>query len=218
MDPGPLAPFYELFDRLLAARNRRLAEHLAACGLLSEMFLFGWLQTVFLKALPLPSASRVWDGFLLDGTPFLYRVAAALLDLLAPRLLRFGVGGAPEETIQLLTQPPAMRRHWERAWAEVTPADVLLPAAEAVELPPDVAAELDDLVHSPFFYRHVPAGVGGGGGGDGHWDAGRGGGGGGAGGGGGGGGRGFGNGRAGGADLVAAQQGGVAALRGGGRR
>ena len=164
MDPGPLAPYYDLFDRLLRSRNPALAAHLDECGVLTEMYLFGWLQTVFLKCLPLSAASRVWDLFLLEGTPALYRVAAALLDLLAPTVL--GRPGhtppaQPDETIQLLTQPPAMRRHWLGTWEAITDVGVLMPAVDAVVLPGDLQLELEDLVSDPFFYRFTGVGAGG---------------------------------------------------------
>ena len=169
MDPGPLAPFYDAFDALLAARSPALAAHLANSGVLTEMYLFGWLQTLFLKALPLSAAARVWDLFLLEGTPALYRVAAAILDLLAPRLLGTGRGrghpAPPDETIQLLTQPPAMRNMWAGAWAALAEPDTLFAAVRAVVLPPALALDIEDLVADPFFYRHVRVGTGGGSGG-----------------------------------------------------
>lgn len=44
--------------------------------------------TLFMSTLPLDTAARVWDCYLRDGEPLLWRVAFALLQLLAPRLLR----------------------------------------------------------------------------------------------------------------------------------
>jgi len=172
MDPAALAPYYDLFDRLLRVRSPALAAHLADCGIVVEMFLFGWLQTVFLKCLPLAAAARVWDGFLLEGVPHLYRTAAGLLDALTPHMLGGDVDGGPcsfEDTIQILTQSHAKAD----AWAAAAHPDVLLPAIDAVVLPVDIALELQDLVHDPFFYRHAAAGgaaargATGGGGGDG---------------------------------------------------
>ena len=154
MDAGPLAPYYDMFDRVLLARTPALARHLHACGVMTEMYLFGWLQTVFIKALPFDAASRIWDCFLLEGTPYLYRVACALIDLLSPVILRGG-GAPPDETIQLLTQPPAMRSTWLPVWSAIAAPHILMPAIDSVHLPKELVVELEDLTHDPFFYRRV---------------------------------------------------------------
>ena len=46
--------------------------------------------------LPLSTAVRVWDMFLLEGTPYLLRTALAIFDLLRPALLLLR-GGEREE-------------------------------------------------------------------------------------------------------------------------
>jgi hypothetical protein len=167
LDPGPTAPYYDLFDRLLAVRNERLSRALEAFCIPCEMYLFGWWQTVFLKCLPLAAAARVWDGFLLDGFPHLYRTAAALLDLLTPFILT--PDPAYEDAIQLLTQSHVKADVWEA----ITEPDLLQAAIDAVVLPTDIALELQDLVSDCFFFRHTGpargapnpfAGYGGGGG------------------------------------------------------
>ncbi len=157
MDPGPLVAYYDLFDALLAQRRPKLVEHLNECAVQTEMFLFSWFQTLFLKVLPLNAAAHVWDGFLVEGVPFLYRTALALMDLLSPYL----TGGMPgsrqlgnasfEETIQLLTQAPST----VGVWSSIVETDVLMQAIDNVVLPEAAVLQLEELVADPFFYRHI---------------------------------------------------------------
>jgi hypothetical protein len=46
-----------------------------------------WHASLFLSTLPLDTAARVFDCYLRDGEPLLWRASLALLRLLAPRLL-----------------------------------------------------------------------------------------------------------------------------------
>jgi hypothetical protein len=154
MDPGTLAPYYDAFDRLLAATDPLLAAHLAECGIHCEMYLLGWFQTVFTKCLPFGAAARVWDVFLLEGVPFLYRFAIALLSALSMHMGLGGEdgGGSYEDTIYLLTSNPQRAHVWAKVAAD---PDALMQAAEAVPLPADIALELAELTEDPFFYRRV---------------------------------------------------------------
>jgi hypothetical protein len=149
MDAAAIAPYFALFDALLAARQPDVARKLRSLGVSTEMYLFGWLQTLFLKALPLGAAVRVWDVFLLDGVLHLYRTALALFDLMAPHILAPAAGF--EEVVGLLTQGNG----WAHVWASVTDADVLFRAIDAVAVPPDAVIQMEDLSGDPFFYRHV---------------------------------------------------------------
>lgn len=65
-------------------------------------------QTLFVKCLPRSTVSRVWDVFFVMGTPFLFRVALALMDLLSPFLLRSPF----EDCIQALTASTVSRTTW----------------------------------------------------------------------------------------------------------
>jgi hypothetical protein len=164
MDPGPLAPYYDLFDRCLGEHCPAMARHLASCNVPCEMYLFGWLQTVFLKALPLSVAARVWDAFLLDGVPRLFRTALAILDLLAPVLLDSagGGGGASfEVVVNVLTRARSALPAWERLVTGAGAAPdgaALFRAVDAVQLPAEALLELEDLSSDAFFYRHVSMG------------------------------------------------------------
>jgi hypothetical protein len=155
MDPGPLAPYYDLFERLLAEARPAMAAHLAACGIQCEMFLFGWLQTVFLKCLPLRSAAWVWDLFLLEGVPALFRVALALMGLLEAHTAG-AAGGSFEVTVQVLTQARGSGRDaTARVWDEVGQLEELKREVEEVQLSHAALAMLEDIAGDPCFYRHV---------------------------------------------------------------
>jgi alpha-tubulin suppressor-like RCC1 family protein len=155
MDPGPLAPYYDLFERLLAEARPAMAAHLAACGIQCEMFLFGWLQTVFLKCLPLRSAAWVWDLFLLEGVPALFRVALALMGLLEAHTAG-AAGGSFEVTVQVLTQARGSGRDaTARVWEEVGQLEELKREVEEVQLSHAALAMLEDIAGDPCFYRHV---------------------------------------------------------------
>jgi hypothetical protein len=149
MDTGPLAPFYEVWEHFLYIRNAALYEHLHSMGIQTEMYLFGWFQTIFVKCLPFASVARVWDEFLMDGVPHLYKTAMAIMDLLSPYLL--GSQQAFEDTVQVLTQAPTK----QDIWAAVGEPEALLPAIASVQIPPDFVKEMEDLVNDPFFFRRI---------------------------------------------------------------
>jgi len=44
-----------------------------------EHYLLDWFLTAFSRALPLDTASRIWDCFMLEGEVFLYRTALGIL-------------------------------------------------------------------------------------------------------------------------------------------
>jgi hypothetical protein len=113
MDQSAVAPYYDWFDRALATRQPALAALLQRTGVPFHDKLIAWLQvrcgqrsfmlqpdssalvmcilqTVFVTLLPLSTAVRVWDMFLLEGTPYLMRTALAIFDLLAPELSSSG--------------------------------------------------------------------------------------------------------------------------------
>jgi len=165
MDSGPLAPYYDLFDSLLLSHCPNMASHLVRCGIQCEMYLVGWLQTVFLKCLPLETAAWVWDCFLLEGVPALYRTAIAIVTLLEGEILKVvqssgpnGLGScdAMEITMQVMTQARGSGRVEVTAvWDKVGRLDVLKRAVESCTLSDDAVALLEYISSDPIFYRHV---------------------------------------------------------------
>ena len=106
--PPPSHRYISIFDAVLLKLDPGLAKWFASNEpqIESLMYLVTWLQTVFLKCLPLRVAAIVWDNFLLPsnasgGTGYLYRVAIAILKFVAPQLRSLPFEGA----MRVLTKP-----------------------------------------------------------------------------------------------------------------
>jgi hypothetical protein len=96
----------------------------------------------------------VWDLFLLEGVPALFRVALALMGLLETHTA--AGGGSFEATVQLLTQARGSGRDAAaRVWDEVGNLEALKRAVEDVQLTHAALALLEDIAGDSFFYRHV---------------------------------------------------------------
>jgi hypothetical protein len=52
----------------------------------SEMYLMDWNLALFSKALPLETAARIWDCYLVEGDVFIMRAALGILRMFAPKL------------------------------------------------------------------------------------------------------------------------------------
>eukprot|EP01029_Cantina_marsupialis_P009516 TRINITY_DN220_c1_g6_i1.p1 TRINITY_DN220_c1_g6~~TRINITY_DN220_c1_g6_i1.p1 ORF type:complete len:1456 (+),score=457.57 TRINITY_DN220_c1_g6_i1:284-4369(+) len=88
MNQPLLQQYYSLFNRLLRLRLPDLVAHFEEEGIETSVFLYQWFQTIFLPIFPLEIGSRILDHFFQDGSPFLFSVALAILDLLSPFLLK----------------------------------------------------------------------------------------------------------------------------------
>lgn len=152
MDPAGLAPYYTLFNAMLAHRLPAVSAALAEHGIDTQLFLLPWLQTVFLKSLPLHIALRIMDVMMLDGVLHLFKTAVAIMELLSPYITAADAG--MEEVIDLVTGSCRFEAS-QRAWADITNPDLLFKQIEAVLLPGDAVVELTDLVEDAFFFRHV---------------------------------------------------------------
>ena len=97
--------YYAVFDLLIADCNPKVYKHLRKHSVPHNLYLFRWLQTMYLKVLPLDAAARVWDIFLLEGVVVLFKVAVALLTLLQPALF----AGGDDATERTYVATPATR-------------------------------------------------------------------------------------------------------------
>lgn len=52
----------------------------------SEMYLMDWNLALFSKALPLETAARIWDCYLVEGDVFIMRAALGILRMFAPKI------------------------------------------------------------------------------------------------------------------------------------
>jgi hypothetical protein len=77
---------FETFDALLQEFLPEVHEHFARMNINSEMFITDWFVTLYSRNLPLESAARVWDLYMLHRDVMLFRVALGLLKSLWPQL------------------------------------------------------------------------------------------------------------------------------------
>ena len=125
-----------MFDMCLKRSDATLYAHLDRVGVLHDIhvFVFRWMQTLFMKRLPLELATRLCDCFLLldNGTLFLIRVTVAIFLLLKEHML-----GVDAEDILMILNAPVSDARWQRVVEEVgrTTEDVTVPkqAATLVE-------------------------------------------------------------------------------------
>lgn len=68
-----------LFEQAFEQNLPDLCEHFTLLEIPSAFFLIDWMLSLFVRVLSFRTASRVIDCFLLDGEPFIYRTAIALL-------------------------------------------------------------------------------------------------------------------------------------------
>ncbi|KAG6951155.1 hypothetical protein JG687_00013793 [Phytophthora cactorum] len=148
--------YYTLFDAFLDSRLPHLHAHLRDVGVFScSMYLMNWLQTLFLQVLPLESAARVFDNFLLDGTVFLFRTAMAIHELLAPQLME-----AEMDVVLPLLQHNVM---FQDVWNLRVSEQALFDMVATIAVPSHIYSALDRVVNDVFFYekRGDPDSIGG---------------------------------------------------------
>uniref|UniRef100_M4C3K0 Rab-GAP TBC domain-containing protein n=1 Tax=Hyaloperonospora arabidopsidis (strain Emoy2) TaxID=559515 RepID=M4C3K0_HYAAE len=138
--------YYTLFDAFLNSRHPHLHAHLREIGIMScSMYLMNWLQTLFLQVLPLESATRVFDNFLLDGTVFLFRTAMAIHELLGPRLIVADIDVAL----------PLLQRNviYQEEWSMLVSEQALFDTVATIAVPSHIYSALDRVVNDVFFYE-----------------------------------------------------------------
>ena len=128
LDHDVIYQYYALFEEALYETPgcSRVALHLCQLEVHPHLYLFNWLQTLFVKVLPLDMANRVWDGFILEGTSYLVLVAISIVKLFAKPLLR----GTFEDCIKLLSCSPGEHIYWTKTITE----DALFGAVKQISL------------------------------------------------------------------------------------
>ncbi|KAF7304946.1 Rab-GAP TBC domain-containing protein [Mycena kentingensis (nom. inval.)] len=93
-----------LFSRALEANNPQLGKRvLVELGINPVDLCRPWFTTLFSDALPLEYLNRVWDLFLFEGIPFLFRVSLALFQCCRRPLLE---AKSVDHLFHILVQPP----------------------------------------------------------------------------------------------------------------
>lgn len=95
--------YMRVHERLLGEALPDLASHLRKEQVEPEMYLVNWVMALYLRALPLEHATRIWDAYMLDGDVVIFRAALGILKLLSPRLLSMPF----EDCAYLLSHLPA---------------------------------------------------------------------------------------------------------------
>lgn len=95
--------YMRVHERLLGEALPELAAHLRNEQVEPEMYLVNWVMALYLRALPLEHATRIWDAYMLDGDVVIFRAALGILKLLSPRLLSMPF----EDCAYLLSHLPA---------------------------------------------------------------------------------------------------------------
>jgi hypothetical protein len=137
MNVDAMQRYYDVFERILLEHSTlmHLARHLKALDVGTDLYLFPWFQTLFLRTLDLPLALRVVDMFLLHGSAWLVKVALGVLCLLRPVL----VTGSFEDCVRVLSQSPGTESQWrelvtETALFEVVDKHAKLSVTDIAEL------------------------------------------------------------------------------------
>lgn len=102
VDSAHMAFMTLIFNKLFAETFPSMFRHFQSIGLVSEMFLFEWLLTIFSRSLPLDIAHRIWDNFLYDGPVFLFRTSLGIVRMYQASLIHSDF----ETALSILTKIP----------------------------------------------------------------------------------------------------------------
>ncbi|KAJ7063506.1 rab-GTPase-TBC domain-containing protein, partial [Mycena amicta] len=92
-----------LFSRALEANDPQVGKRvLTELGINPVDLCRPWFSTLFCDALPLEYLNRIWDLFLFEGIPFLFRVSLALFQCCRRQLLE---AKSPDALFDILGQP-----------------------------------------------------------------------------------------------------------------
>ena len=134
--------YLKIFDLALEKNMSSVASRLKELDISADMYLFPWIQTVFLKYTPLSLASRIWDNFLLDGVEFLFRTSLAILNLFSKELLSRPM----EECMKLLQKHTTFKDVWRKLITE----DDLFRAIERVSIPQKLSQLLSQICNDVY--------------------------------------------------------------------
>lgn len=90
------------FQQCLGMYLGDLAVYLEEKGLDPSLYAVEWFVTLFTYVLPMESAVRVWDLFLIDGLPIVFQFGLAILDIVKEELMEMSL----EEMVRFLKDLP----------------------------------------------------------------------------------------------------------------
>ncbi|KAL4140160.1 hypothetical protein PRNP1_015231 [Phytophthora ramorum] len=94
--------YIEVYNQILEYELPALAAHFQELGIDAQMYAVDWALTLFTRSLPLDLALRLWDVYVLLGTPFFFQASMGLLSLFQDSLLAM----EPEDIMRLLHNFP----------------------------------------------------------------------------------------------------------------
>jgi TBC1 domain family member 14 len=87
MDMNQINFYLTEFDKALQKRLPKLHQHFFRLGVSVDPVIIDWLMTIFSKSVPLDVAARIWDQFIRDGLPYLFKASIGLLKCHQEQLL-----------------------------------------------------------------------------------------------------------------------------------
>ncbi|CAH0520136.1 unnamed protein product [Peronospora belbahrii] len=94
--------YIDVYNQILEYELPSLATHFQETGIDAQMYAVDWALTLFTRSLPLDLALRIWDVYVLLGSPFFFQASMGLLSLFQDSLLTM----EPEDIMQLLHNFP----------------------------------------------------------------------------------------------------------------
>ncbi|EEY67619.1 uncharacterized protein PITG_18461 [Phytophthora infestans T30-4] len=79
--------YIDVYNQILEYELPALAAHFHEIGIDAQMYAVDWALTLFTRSLPLDLALRIWDVYVLLGTPFFFQASMGLLSLFQDSLL-----------------------------------------------------------------------------------------------------------------------------------
>lgn len=79
--------YYTVFDIIFENHLKKLHHHFHDIGIKVDLFLFNWLQSMFLQIFDVNICGKIMDRFVIEGASYLIRIALTLLKLMSPNLI-----------------------------------------------------------------------------------------------------------------------------------
>ena len=89
-----LLSYLDTFDRLLVAHLPKLKAHFDSIGMVPQLWVMKWFQTLFLYSFPFGFCIRVWDCYLAEGRDFIFKLKLAICKMYELELLKLDMTGA----------------------------------------------------------------------------------------------------------------------------
>jgi len=142
LDVNAISSHYPIFQSALEATTKSISKKFNELKIVPELYLFGWFQTLFARVLPLCVTSRVWDCFLLDGFPLLFRIGLCIILLLKPKLK---LANTFEECYAIVNRKGEQN---EAIWNDLITEKALFSKLKDIHIPKKNQIEITNLLSS----------------------------------------------------------------------